>query len=147
MRVREALSKVLAISVNDRNRLQQEGAALDRRTNGRWLAEFLLETQDVQQELVVDSVRTERQTIPILERVPGAFLAYLEASSETRRRRFDESAAADPVKRSMAFAEAMSHPTEQEVTRLRGHANIIIETDDLTADAVVAEIQLALQPM
>lgn len=141
--VRQALSDILGVDPTDRGNLQRLGIELDRRTNGRWLLEYIarrLESTDV----VVDSLRTRRQTLPILEQEGGAFLIYLDARVDTRRHRFEASAMDDPVKRSLSFTEAMKHPTETEVFALRPMSHLTIETDGLTAEEVVREIVAAL---
>lgn len=141
--VRQALSDVLAVNPTDRATLQERGAELDRRTNGRWLVEYIEFRIEESRGLVVDSLRTQRQTVPILERISGSLLVYLDARPETRRARFESSRLADPVKRSLDFSEATRHPTELEVASLRPMADLVIETDGLTADEVVAEIESA----
>lgn len=141
--VRNALAEILSIDPNDRTRLQERGADLDRRTSGRWLYEYLayrLESTRV----VVDSMRTRRQTVPVLELVEGSFLVYLDARVGTRQERFQLSAREDLAKRSLSFAEAMRHPTETEVVALRAMSQLVIETDGLTVDEVVAEITAAI---
>lgn len=143
--VRHALERALGLVNADRRTLQEEGAALDRRTNGRWLVEHLLERSEDEPFLIVDSVRTLRQTIPILTRVPNASLVYLETDLTTRRQRFSIAARDDPVKRSMSFADAMRHPTEGEVTKLRPVANLAIDTNDLSPGEVVSEIENLLR--
>ncbi len=124
----------------DRKALQVEGADLDRRTNGRWLMEYLIEHIELRGGAVVDSLRTVRQTEPILKGVPGSILVYLDAHEETRRSRYLEAARRDPLKRAVSFDQAMQHETERDVVRLRQLAHVIIETDRLTPEDTVAEI-------
>ena len=140
--IRQALAEVLGISASDREVLQRDGRALDQRTNGRWLCEFLLERIDANKEamVVVDALRTERQTLPVLAQVPGSHLVYLEASEAIRRQRFTLSAIDDPVKQSMPFDRAVSHGTEKDVVQLRALADLVIETDDMTAADVVTDL-------
>lgn len=147
VRIRQALADVLGVSASDRDALQREGRDLDQRTNGRWLCEYLVEHAGSRQEpvVVVDAMRTERQTLPVLDLVPHSHLVYLEASETVRRRRFELAAINDPVKRSMPFDRAIQHSTEREVVRLRVAADLVVETDDMTAADVCAEITSAIQ--
>jgi shikimate kinase len=145
VRVREALAEVVGVKSPDRATLQEQGAQLDQRTNGRWLLEYI-ERRRSATPLVVDSLRTRRQTVPILEQVNGSRLVYLHADWRIRQERFNASREADPVKHSMGFDEAMRHPTEVEVRGLRPLAHVVIETDRLTVDQVVAELINALHP-
>ena len=138
--VPRALAEVTGVSVGDRVALQLAGAELDRRTNGRWLAEFLEQRGEFYVTSVVDSVRTRRQAVPILTGFPLAVLVYLDARPETRRHRFDLGRATDPVKRSLSFVEAMRHQTEIEVVELRPMAHLVVETDHLDVSYITAEI-------
>jgi dephospho-CoA kinase len=144
IQIRDALSQVLALPNADRRQLQEGGRELDRRTAGRWLVEYLSEVGDVGDDLVVDSVRTERQTVPVLRELAETKLIYLEASASTRRARFERAAATDELKRSRVFDQAMRYVTETEVTKLRSMADVTIETDDLRPQLIVQEIRSAL---
>jgi len=146
VRVREALAEVVGVKSPDRATLQKRGAELDQRTKGRWLIEYIERRLSASTPLVVDSLRTRRQTVPILEQVNGSRLVYLHADWRIRHERFNASRESDTVKHSMGFDEAMRHPTEVEVRRLRPLAHVVIETDGLTVDQVVAEVIVALHP-
>ena len=87
-------------------------------------------------------MRIVRQTV--LEWVPRSTLVYLEATSATRRWRFEHAAADDPLKRSLPFDVAMAHPTESEVSALRGLAQLVLPTDDLKVDETVQTIVRSL---
>jgi cytidylate kinase len=147
VRVRNALADVLGVSNSDRIVLQESGADLDRRTNGRWLVEYIERRLEFAPLIVVDSMRTRLQTVPVLESFPSAFLAYLDARPETRRQRFELAKQTDLVKRSLAWTDAMRHPTEAAVAELRPLAHLRIETDGLESDRVVSEIIAALRPI
>lgn len=142
--VRDALAARLGLEEPDRRTLQVEGAELDRRTAGRWLQEYVLEKLEEYPAVVIDALRTERQTLPILDRVPSSALVYLEAHHDTRRRRYAIAAMSDQLKSETPFAVAIQHPTEIDVVRLRSSAALVIETDDLSAGQVVAEIVTVL---
>lgn len=141
VRVRQALGEVLGIPWDDRARLQVEGAELDRRTSGMWLVDYLLERADIgAPPATVDSMRTLRQTLPVLRNL-DCVLVYLDCSTTTRERRFIQAAAeGDAVKRSMTFADAMNHPTESDVLELRRVAHLLIRTDAMTVDDVIDDL-------
>lgn len=145
VRIREALIEVLDIRTTDRRALQVDGAALDRRTNGRWLLEYLQHHAERYDRVVVDSVRTRRQTVPVLEGLGVARLVYLDVTQTTREHRFALAAAGDPVKASMDLSTALRHSTEAEVERLRPLADLVLQSDDLTATETVDEIIRALR--
>ena len=140
VRVRSALGAVLGIDVNDRVALQREGADLDRRTRGRWLRDYLAEHYPAGRDAVVDSLRTELQTLPVLETAVESRLVFLEAHESTRRVRYALAAQSDTVKASLDFDTAMRHPTEQRVAVLRPMAHLIVETDELDAVSVARTI-------
>jgi hypothetical protein len=141
--VRQALADVLGISPDDRAELQRRGADLDQRTAGRWLRDYLDEAAETADTTVVDSLRTRRQTLPILESRPDSRLLYLDAHEETRRRRYLLAASTDPVKASLPFDAAMRHPTERQVTELRPLAHLVIETDEIRVPDVAREVLAA----
>jgi len=143
--VRQALEQILGGANWDRRRLQQEGADLDRRSNGKWLLDFIVAGSDRRNRVVVDAARTRRQVEPILEAGVGARLIFLVASETTRRARYALAQATDSVKRSTPFDAAMSHETEREAATLRAMADIVIETDDLAIAGVVDECCAALR--
>lgn len=135
--VRQALVEVLGLASNDRALLQREGADLDQRTRGRWLVDYLRERMDAGAgRIIVDSLRTIRQTEPILLEMPVARLVYLDASATIRRQRYAQAASSDAVKRSASFDQAMNHPTEQNVSELKALAQLVIDTADIDVPAI-----------
>jgi predicted kinase len=140
IRVRDAMQEILGGTGWDRRRLQAEGLGLDRRTNGRWLLDYLTELAELEQRIVVDAARTRRQVEPILESLDSSSLVYLTASESVRRARFTQAQAVDPVKYSMPFDEAMAHVTEREVRDLVAMAHLVVDTDDLTASEVTLTV-------
>ncbi|HZN13646.1 MAG TPA: hypothetical protein VFB78_05215 [Acidimicrobiales bacterium] len=137
--VRSAIQAIMGGAGWDRRRLQVEGAALDRRTNGRWLLEYVETSWEASGRLVVDAARTRRQVEPILDRHVGARLVFLEASEVTRRRRYAQAQAEDAVKRALSFDDAMAHVTESDALALAAMAHFVIETDDLDSTEVADE--------
>lgn len=140
LRVREVLGTVLGLNGRDRRTLQEQGADLDKRTGGRWLLDYIDDHHRPNKAVVVDALRTRRQTAPILEGFVDSRLVYLEAHEETRRRRYAIGAASDPVKASVGLDTAMHHPTEAEVRLLRPMAHVVIATDALGINEVAAEV-------
>jgi hypothetical protein len=92
-------------------------------------------------------LRTQLQTIPILEWTPDSRLVFLDAHEATRRERYARAALTDQMKALLDFETAMHHPTETDVQRLRAMAHVIIETDDLdvpgVVDAILRELHIA----
>ncbi|WGL52584.1 AAA family ATPase [Nocardioides sp. BP30] len=139
--VRSALLEVLGLASAGRALMQREGAALDQRTSGRWLLHYLEQRTDLtNDDFVVDSLRTVRQTEPLLGYFADARLVYLTAHEETRRARYAAAAATDPLKRAVPFDAAMQHRTEIEVVALGALAHASIATDDLEVEELANEI-------
>ena len=135
--VRQALVEMTDARLN-RADLQRAGADLDRRTNGRWLVDYLAE-RTATESLVVDALRTRRQTEPVLRDVSGAYLVFLTAHDSTRRLRYKRAGLSDPVKRAATFDAAENHPTERNVVELEPLAHLVVATDELTPQQVVQE--------
>jgi len=140
IKVREVFRQMLGVDGRDRQVLQQRGADLDKRTNGLWLRDYIVEHRQPSRDLVVDALRTRRQTLPILEAIVDSRLVFFEAHEVRRRERYAAAAATDPLKASIDFDTAMHHPTEAQVLNLRPLAQAIVATDELTIDEVTDEV-------
>jgi hypothetical protein len=140
IKVRDVLGGLLGLEPRDRLTLQRRGAALDRRTAGRWLRDYIEEHRQPGMSIVIDALRTELQTLPILESIIDSRLVFLEAHETTRRARYAQAASSDPVKSSVDFDTAMHHVTETEVRRLRAMAHVVVETDELDPSGVAGEV-------
>lgn len=143
LRVRHVLAEILGVDVNDRRAMQNEGAALDRRTSGTWLRDYLLHAETEQALLVVDSLRTVPQTVSLLESVGSSRLAHLQAHESIRRKRY--LSADDPVKRALSFDDALSHPTERAADDLATLATVVVETDELAPRQIARVIAQAVR--
>jgi hypothetical protein len=141
VRVRGALQETLGGANWDRKRLQREGAALDERTSGRWLLDYLQGRVSDGGRWVVDAGRTRRQVEPVLEEITESNMIYLRAHESTRRYRYGLGQVMDPVKRAMAFDDAMLHPTETEAETLLSMAHFVVDTDDLSVSELATTAQ------
>lgn len=145
VRVREALTEVLGLRLDSRAELQRHGADLDARTAGRWLRDYLMEASE-QEALVVDALRTRRQTLPVLDGLLDSRLVHLRAHETVRRTRYEQAARSDPVKAGASFDAAVAHPTEREADQLQALAHLTIETDEMTAEGIAGVIRSELGP-
>lgn len=144
VRVRQALASTLGLVGSDRRELQERGRTLDLATNGAWLREYLDRALDDGRPRVVDALRTVRQWAPIHRAGWETPLVFLTAAESTQRNRYAEAAATDEVKASMPFDQAIRHPTEGEVARLRSRADLVLATDDAGPAGLAAEVLAAL---
>lgn len=142
IRVRLALADLLNEHPDDREALQRGGSELDRRTSGLWLRNYVLDRTDGESPLVVDSLRTVRQTEPMLT-IPNSALIYLRASDATRRQRYELSASNDEMKRRTSYDITARHPAEMQVTDLIPLASEVLDTDSLTVGEVADLIPIA----
>lgn len=130
-------------ATEDRASLQEAGARLDLRTNGRWLLEALIQQTDPtpQTLTVLDSARTVRQTEPVLTELTRSRLVYLEADDESRRARFASSAQQDMIKRRTNFDASNAHKTERDIRKLKRLAHHVIDTSRLSLEETLADIE------
>lgn len=144
LRVRQALADTAHVDITDRLALQREGASLDVRTNGTWLADFINEHLPDDGLVIVDSIRTRRQGRPLLDRLADAHLVYLQAHPATRRIRYNLGAEQDSLKASVPFDAATAHETEVHADEVRDLAELTLDTDDLEVSAVAQAIGYSL---
>ncbi len=134
----------------DRRSLQEAGAALDRETGGRWVADSvkaLLQREEVPPSLlVVDAVRVVAQ-VEALRQVLGSQVlhVHLTAPEPELAARYDQRrahAASDPERTS--FAEARADTTEQGVEALATRADLVLDTHRHPTEAVRVQVAALL---
>jgi adenylosuccinate synthase len=135
---------------NERGALQRAGDTLDRTTEGRWIQEALARLIDGmpgKSVVIIDAVRITSQVDGVREAFPtSVYHVHLTASGEVLARRF--------ASRNSQFADvgsydlARANRTERNVERLADIADIVVKTDQCTADDVLirAVAQLGLYP-
>jgi adenylosuccinate synthase len=126
---------------SERGPLQQAGDSLDRETDGKWVAEALsarAKAIDKDAIAIVDSVRIAKQVehlrIAYGDRVKHI---HLTASYQVLSKRFmSRRETGDPAVLEFAtYDEAKANATEADVGKLAEIADLLIETDDLSAEA------------
>lgn len=135
---------------NERVALQRAGDALDRSTNGRWIQEALARRMDdlpSESIVLVDAVRITSQVDGVREAFPTrVFHIHLTASNEQLTARY--------ASRKSKLTEVKSYEgvrinrTERNVEQLADIADVVVETDQCTAEDVLirAVAQLGLYP-
>src|SRR5713226_7626623 len=121
--------------------LQDEGEALDRRTDGTWVVEALsprlteLAESDV---VVVDALRT-RQQIESFRRAFGRRVVHvhLEAPLSVLSSRYGKRRAKDPALELPSYAAARASRTERRIGELAKDADIVIDTARCTREDVL----------
>ncbi len=106
---------------------------------GRWLLHMINEREEFTPSLVIDSLRTRRQTLPLLDNLSSCVLIYLDANDGTRRQRYAHAAASDPIKATVSYVDAINHPTEREVVHLKPLAHLALDSNDLKPGEAVTE--------
>ena len=137
--VRQILIQALGHKAGDRLALQREGRELDLRTKGAWLAEELSQRYS-SERVIVDSLRTRRQTTRVLEECAHSRLVFVDAPESVRRVWYARSARTDEVKASIPFEMAMAHATEREARDLRAMADLVIRSDDYSPPALAGAV-------
>jgi len=135
---------------SERGPLQEAGDALDCETNGKWVADALaMRTKTIDDDAIaiVDSVRITKQ-VEQLRVAYGDQLKHihLTASHDVLSKRFmsRKQSGGLAVVEFETYDEARSNATEADVGKLAGIADVVIDTDDLRADAAAT---LALQKL
>lgn len=147
---REIILSVRPETPNERGPLQAAGEALDRETEGKWVADVLAQrSQDLPDEanVVVDAVRIEAQ-IDQLRQVFGQKVIHihLTASLQELERRY---LSRPPEMREFAtYAKVRASPTEASIENLAHVADVVVDTERSDPDDVMirAVAQLGLFP-
>jgi adenylosuccinate synthase len=125
-----------------RRELQGAGEALDRETDGRWVAESvaaLLEENEEVEDLVVDAVRIPAQ-VHALRRAYNAAVVHVHLTAELATLEARWKARPAHVAETKTYADVLADPTEAEVERLQEIADIVIRTDRQTREDVVVRV-------
>jgi adenylosuccinate synthase len=143
---RELLLARLGERGGDRRSLQEAGAALDRETGGRWVADSVKEVLQRQEgparPLIVDSVRIASQ-IEALRSALGSQVVHVHLSApeqalEARYEQRRSQAVSDPERTS--FEEARADATERGVEGLAEVADLVLNTQRHPAEAVWVQV-------
>lgn len=144
VKTRELILRTLPRTRDKRQDLQRAGERLDRQTDGRWLAEALVELIDESRSIdelpaglfVLDAVRINGQ-IEAIRRAFGDSAVHhihLTASPQTLERRFSYRKVRSDD--GVTWAEASANATERRVEGLAASADTVINTDLCTPEDV-----------
>lgn len=140
LRTRELLVQHLeAGETATRSRLQKQGASLDHRTRGRWLADELgrlLLERGPQASVAVDSVRRADQIAAIRTAFGTAVVhVHLTAPRSVLEARFRRRTG--QLGEASRYEDAAGDPTEEQVDSLEPIADIVVDTNRSTPEDVV----------
>ncbi|GIK49898.1 MAG: adenylosuccinate synthetase [Alphaproteobacteria bacterium] len=150
IKTRELLQQLNPELADDRVALQKAGEQRDRKDKGAWIAEALslriaqIAENDVPGLVVVDSVRIPGQ-VDALRRAFGSLVhhIHLRAQPATLESRWRERDGKSPgITR---YEDLSNSTTERNVDRLASIADLVVETDRCTADAVCVRATALLQ--
>jgi adenylosuccinate synthase len=138
------LIQVLKKVPTERGALQKAGEALDRSTNGDWIAKALgLKVQEskIIDNIVVDSVRIKKQ-IDGVRRAFGTQVIHihLTASIEELEKRYNARKLKAHIEELPSYAEAREDPTERGVESLGKSADVVIDTGRCTDSDIVVRV-------
>jgi adenylosuccinate synthase len=135
---------------SERGPLQEAGDSLDRETGGRWVVDALSARAKAVEDdaiAIVDSVRIAKQ-IEYLRLAYGGKVKHihLTASYDILSKRFmsRKQSGGPAVFEFATYDEARANATEADVGKLAGIADLLIETDHVSAEAAVT---LAVQTL
>lgn len=114
----------------ERAALQRAGDALDRQTNGRWVAEALareLQRLPADAQVLVDAVRLEAQLVALRKAFgPRVIHVHLTAPEQSLERRYARRAG--PVVELASYARVRANRTERRINQLSTIADVVIDT-------------------
>lgn len=119
----------------DRATLQELGQRLHAAWGPRVLSEALL--QQRRADIVIEGVRHLDVLEALRELLPDLVVAYLTAPPEVLDERWVLRGATDPR------AKATRHQVESELTLLRDHASVVIDTAQISANVAAEMIAVA----
>jgi adenylosuccinate synthase len=135
---------------NERVALQRAGDVLDRSTNGRWIQKALERRIDglpAESIVVIDAIRISSQVDGIREAFPTrVYHIHLTASRKELATRYESRNG--QLTEVGSYEQVRVNRTERNVEQLADIADIVVKTDQCTADDVLirAVAQLGLYP-
>ena len=130
----------------EREALQLGGDALDRKTQGRWVADALgREVLKLPPDatVLVDSVRIEKQVKAIRQAFGSAVThVHLTASLDELARRYKKRP--KHLRELASYKEVRANPTERDVDKLKEIADVVVDTQTSTAEEVVVRVAARL---
>jgi adenylosuccinate synthase len=130
----------------ERVALQEAGDALDRKTNGRWIAEALArKLLDLPRGvmILVDAVRIERQVKAIREAFgPIVTHVHLTAPLDELARRYR--GRRKSVRELSSYRQVRTNQTENNIESLAALADVVVDTRQSTPDQVVVRVAARL---
>ncbi|RKH10431.1 hypothetical protein D7V97_13775 [Corallococcus sp. CA053C] len=118
--------------------LRDMSATLDQETGGHWLADAVLTSREPRTRLIVVDAVSSALQVEALRRSPRARVVHvhLHASDEELARRSRMPGA--------TFEEARAHPAELAVEELAPFAELVVDTQRTTPDAVLVRVACQL---
>jgi len=139
---RGAIEEAVGTGQLTRDELIREGAALEARRPGSWLAEAVAHSAPSQRPVVVDSARTRAQ-LQALDRCFRVLLrVFVWAPEAVREERYAARAANEPTEG--AFSRVSQNPIEQEAAQLADDCDLVLDTADRGPDLSAQEILSSL---
>jgi cytidylate kinase len=130
---RDVLRDLADRELDTRRDLQLFGAAIEKATNGSWLATEVGRPSGL---IVVDSARTLSQARAFKKSSCHSILIHLTASQAERRRRFEQERDSIDLD-GLTFDEVTGHWLEARAQEVRTLADAIFDTSNARADNVL----------
>jgi len=130
----------------ERGALQLGGDALDRKTNGRWIADALVRElldRPADAMVLVDSVRIEKQVNAIREAFgPRVTHVHLSAPTDELARRYRQRRR--EMKELSSYRQVRANLTEKNIESLARLADVVVDTHRSTPEEVVIRVAARL---
>ena len=137
---KELIYELLPSTARSRQPAQRAGQRLDKETDGRWLAQALVQramNSPSVELFVVDAVRTPEQVKFLRQSGMSVIHVHLAASEPTLARRYAGRPKSGELK---TYADLDKNWTERHVSSLAGSADVVIDTDRCNGDDVFARV-------
>jgi cytidylate kinase len=130
----------------DRHALQDLGAQFIKQSPEAFLAAVIEHAQVGSGSIIIEGIRH----LSILEAVKvmsqNVLTVFIDATSETRYKRYYErSKESDATESYSDFLQKNQHPVEHQIDLLRSGCNLVIDSENLSINEAVKQIELALQ--
>jgi adenylate kinase family enzyme len=140
---RDAIEEAVGSGPLTREQLIREGAALEARQPGGWLAQAVARAVPLGQAVVVDAARTRAQLKALDRRCRVLLRVFVEAPESVREERFAERTADAPSEG--AFSDVAASPIEQEAKQLAIDCDLVLNTAERPPEVCAQAILDALE--
>ena len=140
IKTKKVLQDYFPDSSNERGALQHHGVYLDRKTQGTWVRDEVIDRvrKSNPRYILVDAVRIEKQVDAIRKAYgPRVFHIHLDAPTDVLSDRYSNRKRVAHFKEFSGYKDVIRNRTEKGISRLAEIADVVIRTDRCTEQDVL----------